>query len=77
MEFDIWNSSERKVVCVRNEAEGMIAHSHNHHLLEVGKEYTVADVEVHSWHTVVYLKEFPGKGFNSVAFNEIDSGVHQ
>ena len=71
MEFDIWNSSKRKVVCVSNDSEGMIKHSHNHPLLEVGKEYTVVDVEVHSWHTVVYLEEFPSKGFNSVAFNEV------
>ena len=71
MEFDIYNSSERKVLCICNDEDGMMVSSHNHHLLEIGKEYTVADVEVHSWHTLVWLKEFPGKTFNSVIFNEI------
>jgi hypothetical protein len=37
-------------------------------VLEVGKEYTVDHTEVHSWHTKVYLKEFPGKKFNSAHF---------
>ena len=38
-------------------------------LLEIGKEYTVDYVEVHGWHTMVGLKEFPGKEFNSVSFS--------
>ena len=71
MEFDIWNSSERKVLCTRNDYDGMMVSSYNHHLLEVGKIYTVEDVEVHSRHTLVYLKEFPGVSFNSVVFEEI------
>lgn len=71
MEFDIWNNKERKVLCVRNDYDGMMVGSHNHHLLEIGKEYTVENVEVHSWHTIVYLKEFPNKKFNSVVFEEI------
>lgn len=71
MEFDIWNNSERKVLCVKNDEDGMMVSNYNHHLLEVGKEYTVESVEVHSWHTLVYLKEFSGKSFNSVAFEEI------
>lgn len=44
----------------------------NHHLLEVGKEYTLEDIVVHSWHTIVYIKEFPDVEFNSVAFEEIE-----
>lgn len=44
----------------------------NHHLLEVGKEYTLEDIVVHSWHTIVYIKEFPDVKFNSVAFEEIE-----
>ena len=32
--------------------------------------YTVDRIEVHSWHTTVYLKDFPGVGFNSVHFTE-------
>jgi len=35
--------------------------------LEVGKEYEVDNIEVHSWHTKVYLKGF-SKPFNSVHF---------
>ena len=71
MEFDIRNNNERKVLCIDNYEHGMMASSYNHHLLEVGKEYTVVDVEVHPWHTLVFLKEFPGKSFNSVVFEEI------
>ena len=44
----------------------------NHHLLEIGKEYTLEDIIVHSWHTIVYIEEFPDMKFNSVAFEEID-----
>lgn len=71
MEFNIFDNSERKVVCVRNDKDGMMVSSENHHLLEVGAEYTVTSVEVHAWYTVVWLKEFPGKTFNSVVFEEI------
>ena len=72
MKFDIWNNAVRKVLCVRNDEDGMMIGSENHHLLEVGKTYTVEDVEVYSWYTLVYLKEFPDKGFNSVIFEEIE-----
>lgn len=44
-----------------------------HGLLIVGKSYTVAEVEEHSWHTKIYLKEFPGKKFNSVCFENESS----
>lgn len=37
-------------------------------LLEEGKIYTIETIEVHSWHTKYYLKEFPSKKFNSVSF---------
>jgi len=36
--------------------------------LTLGDIYTVAFTEVHSWHTKVFLKEFPGIDFNSVQF---------
>ena len=71
-EFDIFNSKPRKVKCVRNDECGMMVNSQNHYLLEIGKIYTVADVEVFSWFTSVYLEEFPGTPFNSVMFEEID-----
>jgi hypothetical protein len=34
-----------------------------------GGIYTVDHTEIHSQHTKVYLKEFPGKKFNSVSFS--------
>ena len=36
--------------------------------LVVGQEYTVAEVELHSWHTKIQLEEKPGKRFNDVHF---------
>lgn len=41
-------------------------------LLTIGKVYDVQKVEVHSWHTKYYLKEFPNKKFNSVSFEVIE-----
>jgi len=35
--------------------------------------YTVDYTEVSSWHTDVFLEEFPNESFNSVHFAEIDS----
>lgn len=69
--FDIWNSERREVLCVDNSEMGMMVSSHNHSLLEIGKHYTVSGVEVNAWYTLVRLEEFPGRTFNSVAFNEI------
>ncbi len=36
-------------------------------VLEIGKEYTVKDISVHSYHTKIYLEETEGH-FNSVCF---------
>lgn len=41
--------------------------------LKEGEFYTVDYTEVSSWHTDVFLEEFPGKAFNSVHFAEVDS----
>jgi hypothetical protein len=41
--------------------------------LKEGEFYTVDYTEVSSWHTDVFLEEFPGKKFNSVHFVETDS----
>lgn len=71
MEFDIWNNEPRNVLCVRNGEDDCWVASENNHLLKIGKKYTVEYVEVHSWHTIVFLKEFPNVEFNSVLFNEI------
>lgn len=43
----------------------------NAKLLKLGKTYTVERIEEHSWHTKVFLKEFPGVEFNSVWFEEV------
>ena len=66
--FDISNSSERIVKCV--EKYDTPPYSCDYELLEIGKLYTVTNVDVHSWHTMITLKEFPGKEFNSVLFAE-------
>lgn len=38
-------------------------------LLEKGATYTVYRTEIHSWHTKVFLVEFPDKKFNSAHFD--------
>ena len=38
--------------------------------LEIGKEYIVEKTEVDSWHTDVWLQEFPNVKFNSVFFED-------
>lgn len=40
-------------------------------LLEVGGEYEIERVDVHTWHTKIYLVDFPDKGFNSVCFEPV------
>lgn len=70
--MDIYNTKPRKIKCVRNDEDVWGDGGENHHLLEIGKEYTLEDIIVHSWHTIVYIEEFPDMKFNSVAFEEID-----
>ncbi len=43
-------------------------------LLESGETYTIMLEEAHTWHTHVYLQEFPGKAFNSIWFKESKEG---
>ena len=40
-------------------------------ILEIGEVYEVIDVDVHTYHTKIYLKNFPNLAFNSVHFNEV------
>lgn len=40
-------------------------------VLVEGELYEVDRIEEHSWHTRVYLKDYPGRGFNSVCFEEV------
>jgi hypothetical protein len=69
---DIFNSKEREIVCVSNSDLKSFGFGENVELLEIGKRYTVVDVEIHSWHTMVTLREIPNKQFNSVHFEEVD-----
>lgn len=46
---------------------------HARKFLTVDGIYTVERTDVGGWHTDVYLKEFPGEGFNSVMFAEVQS----
>lgn len=42
--------------------------------LKLGEIYTLEKHEVHSFHTKIYLKEFPDKVFNSVHFKYLKRG---
>lgn len=44
-------------------------HTGDINALVIGNSYTVEHIEVHSWHTKVYLKGFNGS-FNSVCFED-------
>ena len=70
--MDIFNSKPRKLVCISNEDHEWVEADENAHLLIVGNTYTMVDIEVHSWHTLVWLKEFPGVEFNSSCFEECE-----
>lgn len=69
--MDIFNSKPRKLKCIRNDSHGMTVHSENHYLLKIGEIYNMTDIEVFRWNTDIYLEEFPGIPFNSVAFEEV------
>jgi hypothetical protein len=70
--MDIFNDKVRKIICINNDDSNAWGINGAGHLLTVGKEYTLIDVEVHSWHTRVTLEEFPGMQFNSILFEEVD-----
>lgn len=69
--MEIFNNNYRPIKCIRNDEDGLMVASENHHLLKIGEIYHVVDVDVHDWYTVVYLEEFPGVEFNSVVFEEV------
>lgn len=71
--MDIFNNTSRKIRCVRNDTD--VIDGYYGELLEIGQTYTVDFIEVDSWVTYVYLKEFPDKHFNSVLFEEIDNNA--
>jgi hypothetical protein len=43
--------------------------------LKVGETYTLERADVGNWRTEFYLKEFPGKSFNSVHFKPIKDSI--
>ena len=46
--MDIFNSEPRKIKCIRND-DVWGGGGENHHLLEVGKEYTLEELLPHSF----------------------------
>ncbi len=68
--FDIFNNKERKIICTSKHDTMYIGES-DYEKLEVGKTYTVTNVDVHGWYTMLTLAEFPDEEFNSVYFSEI------
>ena len=42
--------------------------------LIIGDIYTVDHTEIHSYHTKVFLKEFPGKKFGTGHFEGVEQG---
>lgn len=70
--MDIFNKNKRKIKCIANDDRGgMCVCGYNATLLEIGKEYTLTDVEVHSYHTLIEIEEIPNKQFNSIYFSEV------
>ena len=68
--MDIFNNKERKVKCVRKYDTS--PYWCDYELLEIGKEYTVTNVDVGSFVTFIELKELPNYRFNSVLFEEVE-----
>ena len=67
--MDIFNNKERKIKCI--DKYDTSPYDCDYELLEVGKEYTVTNIDVYNWFTMIELKEFPNNQFNSVLFEEI------
>jgi hypothetical protein len=60
-----------KLICTNNEENNWGSCDSASENLELNKVYTVKDVEIHSWHTKIFLEEIEGKRFNSVHFGTI------
>ena len=67
--MDIFDSSERQVLCVANDYR--LYGDDPSRYLNVGERYTVIGVDIYEWYTLVTLAEFPDQEFNSVLFEEI------
>ena len=69
--MDIDAKHGTKVTYIANPSNEQIrwgSHDDPTNLLEIGKRYTIDRTEIHSWHTKVFLQEFPDIKFNSVSF---------
>jgi hypothetical protein len=40
--------------------------------LKLGNEYTEEKIEIHNWHTKIWLKEFPNIEFNTCQFEKVN-----
>jgi len=69
--MDIYAPNRTKVIFTgASEAQENWGGHASHDVLEEGHVYTVDRTEVHSWHTKVFLQEYPDKSFNSTCFEE-------
>ena len=68
--MNIYAKTGHKVKCVTLDAGYKSDQETAKKYLEIGKEYIVERTEVDSWHTDVWLQEFPDVKFNSVFFED-------
>lgn len=70
--MDIFNKNlPRKVRCISTDTSyGMMVNSQYNSELELNKIYTVTQIDVDSWFTLVSLEGFKHR-FNSVVFEEL------
>lgn len=68
--MDILNPAPRSVVCI-DTTQNYWGITDDNESLTFRAIYHIERLEVHSYHTRVFLREFPGKCFNSVRFAEI------
>lgn len=71
--MDINNTKfPRLVRCVRNVDNSWLYERKNAPLLKIERLYKVVAMKSDDWRAIVELEEFPGKGFNSVLFEELE-----
>ena len=68
--MNIHAENGHKVICYTHDAGYDSDKKKALEYLEIGKIYTIDYTDVHSWHTNVYLQEFPLISFNSVFFED-------
>ena len=69
--MNIYAKAGARVRVVEKGNELVASYYPNVEKLEMDAIYTISYTNVHSWHTDVYLKEFPGVHFNSVCFEDV------